>query len=685
MAQDPYKYFRIEAKDLIEQIGQGILEFERNSSDAGTIAGLLRFAHTLKGAARVVRKVDIAERAHAFEELLVRHREAGSPPGVKDVRGHLRLVNEIAAIVRTLGAPPAPNVADPPRPEPQEPLATVRLDVEEMDLLLRGVSEASVRLAALERNLTTFERIGTWASLLAELLAPRSAENGAPSVSALAKARTLAHDLYTDLERLRRELATGVTGVSTEIAAVREAAHQLRLLPARAMFPVLERAVYDAAQALDKRIEYQASGGDVRLDAHVLSALGAALLHVVRNAVAHGIEPAAERLRIGKAEAGSVALNVFRRGGRAVFRCQDDGRGVDFDKVRRAAEAQGLASAGALSQMSSDELVRLLLGSGLSTSAKVTEMAGRGIGLDVVRETAARLKGSVRIESEAQRGTVIEIEVPVSLASLSALVVEAGGARCAIPLDAVRATRRLTEGEVARSQERDSIIQDGRAIPFFELARGLRRPSPSHADGKSWPAVVVGVEQRSAAFGVDRVVGVSTVVVHALPSLMIVNPIVAGATLDAEGIPELVLDPLALVLAAENQTSLGRVAQPPALAKILVVDDSLTTRMLEQSILESAGYTVELAISAEDALEKARAERYGLFIVDVEMPGMDGFEFVARTRADPQLSSTPAILVTSRDAPEDRSRGQRAGARAYIVKGEFDQGTLLTAIRELLG
>jgi two-component system, chemotaxis family, sensor kinase CheA len=188
-----------------------------------------------------------------------------------------------------------------------------------------------------------------------------------------------------------------------------------------------------------------------------------------------------------------------------------------------------------------------------------------------------------------------------------------------------------------------------------------------------------------AAVGVDRLLGTGTVVVRPLPARADVDAVVAGASLDSEGHPQLVLDPDGLVAAARHDRAAASEADVRPRLPLLVVDDSLTTRMLEQSILESAGYEVDLAVSAEQALEKAKTRTYGLFVVDVEMPGMDGFQFVARTRADPALRDTPAILVTSRGAPEDQQRGREAGARAYIVKGEFDQGHLLRIIRELVG
>jgi two-component system chemotaxis sensor kinase CheA len=314
--------------------------------------------------------------------------------------------------------------------------------------------------------------------------------------------------------------------------------------------------------------------------------------------------------------------------------------------------------------------------------------------LDVVRATLTQLKGEMRIRSEAGHGVSVEVQVPVSIAALQGLVVEAGGARVAIPLDAVAQTLRVRDAEVARSAEGDSILHAGKVIPFLPLDLMLRRlgsGGPNFGNRVNpgiWSAVVVRANGRSVALGVERLLGAANIVMRALPGVLEADPVVAGASLDADGTPQLVLDPASLVASAERSRgeTFNAAAEAHAQrAPVLVIDDSLTTRMLEQSILEAAGYEVELAVSAEAGLIKAHDHRYSLFIVDVEMPGMDGFDFVAQTRADPLLRDIPAILVTSRDAADDRLRGQQVGASAYVIKGEFDQMQLLQTIRSLIG
>jgi two-component system chemotaxis sensor kinase CheA len=304
--------------------------------------------------------------------------------------------------------------------------------------------------------------------------------------------------------------------------------------------------------------------------------------------------------------------------------------------------------------------------------------------LDVVREAASRLGGEVTVRTEARSGTSIEILVPVSLSSLDALLVEAGNQAAAIPLESVRRTLRLSPTDVARTAEGESIVFEGKVIPFAPLARALRAGAATLSTPRARSAVVVEGRGAMAALGVDRMLGTERLVLRPLPEWTPADPVLAGTSLDAEGNPQIVLDPDALVAEASRSEAATQ-ATPTLRPPILVIDDSLTTRMLEQSILESAGYEVDLATSAEEALEKARRRRYALFLVDVEMPGMDGFAFVERTRIDRTLRGVPAILVTSRASPEDRRRGEEVGARAYIVKSEFDQADLLERIRKLVG
>jgi len=677
--KDPYRYFRVEARELLEQMGQGVLELERGAGDTQTVLRLLRLAHTLKGAARVVRQREIADDAHAFEDLLTPLRDSPAAPPRQAIDALLALLDRMGAGAAALAPAPAAEVPAHTRPLPDQALSTVRTDMAELDALLEGISQTYAHMTTLRRHQAAVERARELAGQLADHLSLRRGR--APAASGASPSLPLAEELRTLLGGLGRGLTDGVDQIDRELRQVRDAAEQLRLVPASTVFAALERTARDAAQALGKRVRFEGRGGGVRLEAEVLGGVQPALVQLVRNAVAHGIEPEHERIAGGKPCEGCVTVEVARHGRRVAFSCADDGAGVDLAAVRRSAQRKGWL-APASDELDAQALLQLLMRGGLSTASVVNEVAGRGIGLDVVRDTADRLSGEVTVQTTKGRGTTLRLEVPLSIALLQALLVEAAGMVAAIPLDAVRCTLRYGAHEIARTAQGESMVHDQQALAFLSLARLLQPTAPARA-GRFGSAVIVEGGGALAAIGVDRVLGTASVVLRPLPELAPAHPAVAGASVNVEGQPQIVLDPDGLVGAAQRA---GAPPPRPELARrpVLVVDDSLTTRMLEQSILESAGYQVHAAVSAEDGLEQARRQRYALFLVDVEMPGMDGFSFVEQTRADPALRDVPAILVTSRCSPEDRQRGQQVGAQGYIVKSEFAQADFLQRVQQLV-
>ncbi|GAA2358142.1 hybrid sensor histidine kinase/response regulator [Dactylosporangium salmoneum] len=669
--RDPLRYFRIEARELVEQLCQGVLEL---TGDAGAeaVARLLRHAHTLKGAARVVRQARLADLTHALEEILVPYRDGAEPVPPHVMADLVRRTDEMSAMVAGLDpAPAGPAVEEQQQPAPERGAGA------DVDELLEAVDEAHARFAPLRRQAGTVER----ARRTAESLAEQLRTGGTPERGA-----TLAGALAADLTALGRRLTETVEQVERELDDIRGRAERLRLVPAATVLTALHRAVYDVAGAEGKAVRFDSHGGELRLDPHVLTQAGNALLHVVRNAVSHGVEPEAERVAAGKPPQGRVSVDVRRRGRFAAFRCRDDGRGFDLEAVRRQAERRGLVTPGAEADVR--ELMRLLMQGGISTSERVTGVSGRGIGLDAVRDVAERLGGDVQVRTEPGRGTEVELIVPLALVSLSGLVLQAGGVLAALPLDTVRTCVLMGGVEAEAAAAGGALAHDGRVLPFLPLNRVLAGTAPP-ADG-SGVAVILTAGDGAIAVGADRLLGTSTLVVRPLPELAPAAAVVGGVSMDADGNPRIVLDPVGLAAAAGGPGAGPPVAAaeregPAAMPPILVVDDSLTTRMLERSILESAGYRVDLAASAEEALERVRHRRYALFLVDVDMPGMDGFGFVEETRNDPAQREVPAILVTSRSSAEDRARGLAAGASAYIVKSEFDQEELLAHIRDLAG
>ncbi|MGA8643933.1 hybrid sensor histidine kinase/response regulator [Candidatus Binatus sp.] len=671
--EDLYQYFKIEAREIVADLSRDILGLEKDGAGAEPLARLLRQAHTLKGAARVVRLPRIAEIAHAMEDALAPHR--GSLDAVsKDQIGRLlQQVDIISSEISALDPPPQPGTQS--RPAALEPFERVRVGVAEMDALLSGVSETAVQLDGIRRGIEVVREVEDRLAALQQQLT--DAKPGA-------RLHETVEEMRLALQHARQGLGMRADSTEREVAEVRGNIDRLRLLPTSLLFPALERAVRDAAEMLGRQVVFHTSGREQRLESHVLSALGEALSHLVRNAVAHGIENPQDRLARGKPACGEVSLKIERGADRIIFTCSDDGSGIDVDAVRRAAVDRGVMSAASAAALTPADALELIFTPGVTTSPSLNEVAGRGIGLEVVREVVGRFKGQVRVRSDLGIGTSVEIEVPVSLSSVRAILLAAGDLLIWIPLDAVHSALRLGVDAIVSLAGQSSLIFEGRAIPFIRLAETMGRPLTSGVDSRPHLATIVQAGAELLAVGVDRVIHASEVIVHPLPTAAGRVAMLAGAVFDAQGNPQLVLNPDALLEAAHAVSSQPMAAATPA-PHILVIDDSLTSRVLLKSILETGGFKVDLAVSGEDAMAKASERHYSLFVCDVEMPGMNGFEFVARTREYDYLQGIPTVLVTTRGGADDRRRGAEAGARAYIVKGEFSKDSLLETVRMLVG
>ncbi|WP_431048434.1 hybrid sensor histidine kinase/response regulator [Roseateles sp. L2-2] len=690
MAKDPYRFFRVEARDLLRQMSEAVLAAEQAPAP-DLPARLLRLAHTLKGAASVVRLPAIAAQAHAIEDLLTPLRDSGEAPGRAELDALLALFDAGEESITALdapatGAPVAKDKASPPasipkteattlpapatlavpaapdaagataapgssEPEPvDDPVGAMltipQLVPEELDGLLADIARTQGHLAPLERA----------GMLLREL---RGALQGQQEI------------LAGPLARIEDQIERGARQLARELVSLRDSAEQLRLLPASQLFAPLQRATRDAARSQDKQARLTGHGGDVKLEAALLNAISAALVQMVRNAVAHGIELPADRVAAGKPPQGRIELRIERRGREVLFCCSDDGAGLDLDAVRRTAIDKGVAGAAYLDD---EALVERLLRGGLSTARRVDSLAGRGVGMDLVRDTADRLGGRLSLRSRRGEGTTVELCVPLQLAALRAIRLCAGTVSAWVPLEAVECVLQRPELNGSHVAVGDELL------PHLSLAEALR---PGVAAPPPRSALVLRAGGQRAVLGVDSLDGVTSVVLRPPPALLPASPLISGLALDAAQQPVPVLAPEGLIAAA-RQSRPRPVAAPARTGTILVIDDSLTTRMLEQSILEAAGYRVHMAASAEDGLEAAKRERYALILCDVEMPGMDGFEFMTRIRADAALRDIPAVLVTSRNAPEDLARGKAVGADGYIVKGEFAQNEFLAQVARLV-
>lgn len=654
--------FGQEAATRLARMAVELLEIEEKGPDPELVASTFRDAHTLKGSAAIVELPDVATLAHAMEDVLdgVRSGQRLITPGLID--GLLVAVDglrtalpdlldggdrraDLARLVEVVQAAAAGRIPQPVSAEPAARPTTsarlgadvVRVPVERLDEIVRLVGEATA--ASLRVRRAVGEQFG-------------------PAATAMLELHELARSLHDLQDRTMRA----------------------RMVPVGTVVEPLRRAVRDAARELDKDVRWELRGGETELDRGVLDELADPLLHIVRNAVAHGVETRQRRLAAGKPPTGVVRVHAMQLGSEVIIAVADDGGGIDEEAIRADAARRGL-DVGAVAP---GDAVELAFHSGVSTAATVTEVSGRGVGLDVVREKVAAVRGRVEVTSEPGAGTEFRVIVPITLAVLPCLLLEAGGRTLALPLHAVTTVLAAHQPHVT-VEGRPAIWLDDTTVPLSDL--GLTLGLDPAGGG---PMVVVRSLSGRHAFAVDRLIGDRDVVVSGLPALVPRLPGVAGISLEPDGSILPVLDPVGLV-EISRAIEHGGGARPdrgsasPPRARILVVDDALAVRELQRSILERAGYEVRTASDGEEALTVMSAERVDMVLTDLEMPRMDGFELTEAIRAAPSFSNTAVLIITSRSTDADRRRGLEAGADGYIVKSAFDEGSLLAAVARLLG
>ena len=462
------------------------------------------------------------------------------------------------------------------------------------------------------------------------------------------------------------------------------------MVPAESLLEGYRKMVRDLARDESKEVEFRATSTGVQADRRVLEALKDPVMHALRNAISHGIEAPRERVAKGKSPGGLVTLRIDTQGQRLSIAIQDDGRGVDFARVVEVAVRQGILSEADAARRAPSELARILFRPGFSTSRSVTDLSGRGMGLSVVHEAVRRLQGEVDLQPADGCGTSIHLSVPLSISTHRLLLVSCGSQTFAIPIHGIERLQRIRLNSVQTVEGKPVIMLDGQPAPLFSMHQLL---NVDHAPASAQPDVlrvmVLHSSSRIAAVAVDAFLWETDAVIQDLGPAAPRDGKVSGGILLEDGGVAFVLN-LTELLDTSAHREAPSFAMPPQPApeqaprSILVVDDSMTTRTLEKSILEAHGYRVRVAVDGMEALTMLRAEKADLVIADIQMPRLDGFGLLAALKKDPHLNRIPVIVVTSLERPEDQERGLSLGADAYIVKQKFDQEELLAAIRQIL-
>lgn len=578
---------------------------------------------------------------------------------------------------------------------------TIRVTTQKLDSLMSQIGEIIVtkikfdqrlsEVRSLESEMAELHRGWTNTTRQMELQSLSDRNGDFLPADAFKGAGDMIARIYDDFSRFVSRFNEDSLRMTLISGELQESINRVRMLPLSSLFNLFPRLLRDVLRSEGKEAEMIMEGGEIQLDKRILEELKDPLMHLLRNAIDHGIESPAERVEAGKSPSGTIWLRAHQKASSVLIEVSDNGAGLDMDKIRSTALRRGVVTEEQLAEMTETQVMGMVFRPGFSTKGIITDLSGRGVGLDVVYNRIERLKGSISLASEKTEGSTFAIKLPVSLATSMALLVRVGDQVFTIPLTAVETITEIVLGDVMTVESREAILVEGvpTALVRLQELMNMEGDVPLSPDEKT-PVVVVGSTEEQVALIVSEVIGEKEIVVKGLgPQLRRVKNI-SGATILGDGSVVLILNVFDIIKSSQKVRGLWaagerkKAEEQGGKPEILVADDSVTTRVLEKNILEGSGYRVTLAVDGADALQRARSQSFDLVVSDVEMPRMNGFELTRELRRDTRFSNLPIILVTSLDSEEHKREGIEAGADAYITKGNFEQGNLLSTIKQLL-
>lgn len=764
--------FRAEVETHNASLSNGLLALESKPGDPTILEPLMRAAHSIKGAARIIGLDTVVTLAHAMEDCFVAAQEKKLTLGTVHIDTLLQGVDFFAklkvlpeseitpwltaqesamhSLQATLNgftgaetsapapitpvepvapAPePKPSASAPatptpspatstsqtaesdsktvettltvsPQPEtPEDKNRAVRVVTETLDQLLGIAAETLVETSRLEPARAAVESIKKNHARLSALTTElRSAlESGTP----FSELQNLRIDIYRCLSDSGHTIAQHSAALEDYALRANTLTERLyhqvivaRMSPFRDATTAFPRMVRDLARQLGKQVRLEIIGGNVMLDRDSLEKLEAPLGHILRNALDHGIETPLQREQAGKPTEGLIRIEARHHAGMLFLSINDDGRGIELNRIRAKAIAKGLVPYHMATGLSDAELFEFMFLPGFSTADRVTEVSGRGVGLDVVQSTVHQLGGTIRIRSQVGASTTFILQLPVTRSVLRTLIVSIGGEPYALPLARIERTHKTTLPELEMAEERVSFRIDDQLIPLVSAAEVLGIP-PEDQPRREISIVVISTEQKRYGIEVDSFVGERRIVVRPLDPRLGKVPDINAASLTDDGRALLILDIDDLLRSIESLMSgdiLSRSRRDTGTVerkknkRVLVVDDSLTVRELERKLLEKAGYEVDSAVDGMEGWNAVRLAEYDLVISDVDMPRMNGIELVQHIRGDSRLRTIPIVIVSYKDRAADRMRGLEAGANYYLTKGSFHDTSFLRAVVDLIG
>jgi two-component system chemotaxis sensor kinase CheA len=735
--------FKAESAEHLARLDDGLLHLEKSPTDQAILEEVFRESHSMKGAARMLGLSKIETASHGLETILNTARKGETPltpEVIERMTVVLRELRELVAVECGMQIAEQPNadygmhpqgvghavpvaksttatlrnaelkpdsLIDIPQSELRIPhsirsafdsfhIETVRVETRKLDDLLTLVGELSViEGRAQHRQLLLDALQEQWAMLERGRMKGNAESN---LYSAIRNPQSTFEQFGARLKVAHSAFYEDGARLQITVNTLKERVHAARLLPLSTVFALFPRMVRDLAKQYDKEVEMEIEGGEISVDKRILEEMKDPLMHLLRNAIDHGIESPAERERQGKPRVGKVQLRAVQENSLILLEVRDDGRGLDVAAIRQAALQRGLHDETMLDAMTPAQLQQLIFLPGFSTRSFVTELSGRGVGLDVVQVNVERLKGSIRIESAPHHDTVMQVRLPLTLSTTRLLLVRVGDQLYGLPIEFVHTSLRVRVEDIFPLEGRPAIKLHGQSLIAPRLADLLALPDfslPLKTEKRvsdQTVCIVIQVGNERLGLRVDELLDEEEVVAKPLGAPLIRIRNVSSLTILGSGEICAVLNPADLLRSAHKMSAeleLRSAESIPHSAlrtphSILLVEDSALVRIMEKRILEEAGYQVVAAVDGVNALNELGSHSFAAVVSDVNMPNMDGLTLTARIRQQPLYKNLPVILVTSLASDEDKQRGLEVGANAYITKSSFDQRVLLETLKRII-
>ncbi len=743
--KDLIAIFKAETEEHLTNLDNGLVELEKQPDNVELVRRLNREVHTLKGAARVFGFSPIQDIAHRIEDIFeaiagkrialgssVAERIFKGLDAIRSISEKISSEQEIRVDVSELcgeleaclvakqgteavrrskpgkghiGGETQPDVADTISEEGNSsPLIQqdeyIRIPLSRADKLLYLVGElvinrmkSSAKIAQTKRLSKLSRDMQKSVSSLTEAIKKEWSPPEGEVTKLLSQCDAQMQKLREHSLKLYDHISTEVFHLDPVIDELQTKVKEIKMLPLATVFNAFPRMVRDIASQQGKEVNLVISGEETELDKKVMEGIKTSLIHILRNCIDHGIEEPEMRTALGKPTYGTIKVSASHEGDNVVISIEDDGRGMDIDQIKQTALQKRLVSARDLEGMTEKEVLNIVFRDGYSTSPIVTEVSGRGMGLDIVKRDITNLKGWVTLETNKNRGTKFILVLPLTIAIIQVLLVKVQEMLCALPMVSIIEVVKVNRDDVSTTEGRMAIQFRERIVPLIRLNEALALPPTEDKEATTKQAmfvVMVNSLDRQVGFIVDEVLGDEEVFVKSLGRHLGKLKNVSGAIIMATGEVAVVLDiedlivhsALSLQQLTEKKRGLGGDQREK---RILVVEDAFSTRELEKSILETHGYLVDTAVDGLDALERITGHNYDLILSDIEMPRMNGFELCRTLKKNEGYREIPFVMVTALQKEEDKRRGLEVGAAAYIVKSGFEQTNLLDIIKRLVG